>query len=490
MANLVPDFSGIQTNTSGALRNLLDANRAVTESYMAPVDRLERYAKEAEAKRILDEDRAFRLEDRALRLEDRNIAMKDKELAKQKEANTADALNLIQNKDMFVKNKIDNEINLARAGIENLSGQEKIDAQNQLDNYIKSGTGLSGNQWISNTSNATNVDANVLYSARLNAEKLANDRADRAEDLKWKEKEYNLNLMKAQMSGEPKYKGQVYTDPKTGAFVTTRSAAEERALAEAGWMFGKNPNAGKEMSGVSGGGLKEEKDYTSGYKKLEERVLDYGSIDDSTALDNLQMLKMFKINPNDVESMITKIEANTAFDKTLNYNDMNKYGHQIKSSDGKLLPLGDAVRLAKEEGYITVLEKGKPVLYKPTENKAIEEKLKEVEKPLPKSTENISQKDIAPARKTEDEVLNDIRSKIAKTINDRKLSDIDYYGEGTGPSVPSIRNELLAKKENESKIKDEYESLNSKFKNDVSYDDYISNKSIYDKLYNLDYKNK
>ena len=64
MANLVPDFSGIQANTSGALRNLLDANRAVTESYMAPVDRLERYAKEAEAKRILDEDRAFKLEDR------------------------------------------------------------------------------------------------------------------------------------------------------------------------------------------------------------------------------------------------------------------------------------------------------------------------------------------------------------------------------------------------------------------------------------------
>lgn len=64
MANLVPDFGGIQTNTYGALRNLLDANRAVTESYMAPVDRLERYAKEAEAKRILDEDRAFKFEDR------------------------------------------------------------------------------------------------------------------------------------------------------------------------------------------------------------------------------------------------------------------------------------------------------------------------------------------------------------------------------------------------------------------------------------------
>ena len=64
MSNLVPDFSGIQANTSSALRNLLDANRAVTESYMAPVDRLERYAKEAEAKRILDEDRAFKLEDR------------------------------------------------------------------------------------------------------------------------------------------------------------------------------------------------------------------------------------------------------------------------------------------------------------------------------------------------------------------------------------------------------------------------------------------
>lgn len=83
MASLVPDFSGVETNTSGALRNLLDANRAVTESYMAPVDRLERYAKESEAKRILDEDRAFKLEDRlySRAIDERNykIAKEDRD---------------------------------------------------------------------------------------------------------------------------------------------------------------------------------------------------------------------------------------------------------------------------------------------------------------------------------------------------------------------------------------------------------------------------
>lgn len=62
MANLVPDFSGIQANTSGALRNLLDANRAVTESYMAPVDRLERYAKEAELRDRLEKEDVLKAE--------------------------------------------------------------------------------------------------------------------------------------------------------------------------------------------------------------------------------------------------------------------------------------------------------------------------------------------------------------------------------------------------------------------------------------------
>lgn len=83
MSSLVPNFSGTEANTSGALRNLLDANRAVTESYKDPVDRLERYAKEAEAKRILDEDRAFKLEDRlySRAIDERNykIAQEDRD---------------------------------------------------------------------------------------------------------------------------------------------------------------------------------------------------------------------------------------------------------------------------------------------------------------------------------------------------------------------------------------------------------------------------
>ncbi len=400
---------------------------------------------------------------------DENIARAEAEKnnLRLKEANTADALNALENKDMFIANKIAGEKKAAYDSLNNLEGQEKIDTKNQLDIYFAGqGAVESGKNWLNNAQTNTNVDAGTLYSARLNKEKLANDRADRAEDLRWKEKEYNLNLMKTRMSGEPKYKGQVYTDPKTGSFVTTRSPEEERVLAQNGWSFGKNPNAGKTDS-TTGAKKDGDKDYTSGYKKLEEKVLDYGSFDDSTALENLEMLKMLKINPNDVDSMITKIEANTAFDKTLNYKDMNKYGPQIKSSDGKLLPLGDGIELIKKEGYITVFENGKPVLYKPTETKAIEEKLKEQEK-TSKAPEGISQKDIAPVKKTEDEVL-----------NDRFISGVPQELI-TGNRTPAIKKV--------DQIAESYNSKSDAFKRDVSESEYRKNKQAYDNLYELRYK--
>lgn len=401
---------------------------------------------------------------------DENIARAEAEKnnLRLKEANTADALNALENKDMFIANKIAGEKKAAYDSLNNLEGQEKIDTKNQLDAYF-AGQGAieSGKNWLNNAQTNTNVDAGTLYNARLNKEKLANDRADRAEDLRWKEKEYNLNLMKTRMSGEPKYKGQVYTDPKTGSFVTTRSPEEERVLAQNGWSFGKNPNAGKTDS-TTGAKKDGDKDYTSGYKKLEEKVLDYGSYDDSTALENLEMLKMLKINPNDVDSMITKIEANTAFDKTLNYKDMNKYGPQIKSSDGKLLPLGDGIELIKKEGYITVFENGKPVLYKPTETKAIEEKLKEVDK-TSKAPDGISQKDITPVRKTEDEVL-----------NDRFISGV--------PQELITGNRILSDVKKVDPIIESYNSKSDAFKRDVSASQYKNNQSVYDRLYEARYK--
>ena len=473
--SLIPDVGNVSINTTGALNNLMKAYDNFGTAIAAPGDRITKLADKQELRDRLEKEDALRAEALAYsrgrdsltdKRYDDTIARADaeKNYLKQKEASTADALNLLENRDAFIGNKISGEVNAARAGIANLEGQDKIDAQNQLDEYLKTGTGLSGQQWASNASNATNVDANALYNARLNKEKLANDRLDRAEDIRWKEKEYNLNLMKARMSGEPKYKGQVYTDPKTGSFVTTRSPEEERVLAQSGWSFGKNPNAGKNGTGIDG--AKGDKDYSAGYKKLEERVLDYGSFDDSEALDNISMLKMFKINPNDVESMMTKIEANTAFDKTLNYKDMNKYGPQIKSSDGKLLPLGDAIKLAKEEGYVTVFENGKPVLYKPAETKAIEEKIKEVEK-TSKAPDEVSQKDVVSGN---DEVNN---------INNRFISGVPQELI-TGNRTSSVK-----------KIDPIVESYNSKsdaFKRDVSESEYKNNKVLYDRLYETRYK--
>lgn len=490
--SLVPDVGNVSINTTGALNNLMKAYDNFGTALALPGDRMTKLADKQELRDRLEKEDALKAE--ALAYSRSRDALTDKRydetLAKAeaeknflrlKEANTADALNALENKDMFIANKIAGEKKAAYDSLNNLEGQEKIDTKNQLDTYF-SGQGAieSGKNWLNNALTNTNVDAGTLYNARLNKEKLANDRADRAEDLKWKEKEYNLNLMKIRMSGEPKYKGQVYTDPKTGSFVTTRSANEEQVLAQNGWTFGKNPNAGKTDS-TTGAKKDADKDYSAGYKKLEEKVFDYGSFDDSTALENLEMLKMLKINPNDVDSMITQIEANTAFDKTLNYNDMNKYGPQIKSSDGKLLPLGDGIELIKKEGYITVFENGKPVLYKPTETKAIEEKLKEVEK-TSKAPDYSVKSDI-----------DKLRSEIAVKKQEKIDSFTPYVG---GVGVPYDKDKaieqqkiLLAKKEGEDKIKKEYESLNSKFKNDVSLDDYISNPR-YKQLYDLDYKNK
>lgn len=476
--SLVPDVGNVSINTTGALNNLMKAYDNFGAAIASPGDRMTKLADKQELRDRLEKEDALRAEALAYsrgrdelqdkRYEDQqNIAKEERDYLRLKEANTADALNALENKDMFIANKIAGEKKAAYDSLNNLEGQEKIDTKNQLDIYFAGqGAKDSGNQWYNNAVTNTNVDANVLYNARLNKEKLANDRADRAEDLRWKEKEYNLNLMKAKLSREPKYKGQVYTDPKTGSFVTTRSQEEERVLAQNGWSFGKNPNAGKNDS-TTGAKKDADKDYSAGYKKLEEKVLDYGSFDDSTALENLEMLKMLKINPNDVDSMITQIEANTAFDKTLNYKDMNKYGPKIKSSDGKLLPLGDGIELIKKEGYITVFENGKPVLYKPTETKAIEEKLKEVEK-TSKAPEGVMQKDIAIPKKIEDNIL-----------NDRFISGVPQELI-TGNRTPNVK-----------KVDPIIESYNSKsdaFKRDVSESEYRKNKQSYDNLYELRYK--
>jgi hypothetical protein len=464
MAYELPTLSNVNTSPRFNNRDFIESGKMIQESLRSVRDReIENQAykdREEALERAKEEDEFNR--NRLINAD--KIAQEDRQYKLTKEANTADALNLLYNRDAFIENKISGEINAARAGIANLEGQDKIDAQNQLDEYIRTGTELSGKQWESNALNASNVDAGALISARLNKEKLENDRKDRAEDLRWKEKEYNLSLAKARMSGEPKYKGQVYTDPNTGAFVTTRSPEEERVLAQSGWSFGRNPNAGKTTG--TGGTTEKEKDYSAGYKKLEERVSDYGAFDNSTAIENLEMLKMFKINPNDVESMLTKIEANTLFDKTLRYKDMNEYGPKIKSSDGKLLPLGDALQLAKKEGYITVLENGKPVLYKPNEIKAIEEKTKEVEKPS-KAPEGISQKDIA------------VKNDEGISINNRFISGVpqELITGNRSPSVKKV-----------DPVDESYALKSDAFKRDVSESEYRKNKQAYDNLYELRYK--
>ena len=56
------------------------------------------------------------------------------------------------------------------------------------------------------------------------------------------------------------------------------------------------------------------------------------------------------------------------------------------------------------------------------------------------------------------------------------------------PVIPSIRNKIAEDEKKLDNIKKEYESLSSKFKNDVSFEKYKNNKNIYDALYSSDYK--
>ncbi len=82
--------------------------------------------------------------------------------------------------------------------------------------------------------------------------------------------------------------------------------------------------------------------------------------------------------------------------------------------------------------------------------------------------ESVSQKDIAPVKKTEDEVL-----------SDRFISGVPQELI-TGNRTPSIK-----------KVDQNAESYNSKsdaFKRDVSESEYRKNKQAYDNLYELRYK--
>ena len=85
-----------------------------------------------------------------------------------------------------------------------------------------------------------------------------------------------------------------------------------------------------------------------------------------------------------------------------------------------------------------------------------------------------------------EEEINKRRQEILSKKEEDKKDNL--YFPDFKPVVPSIRNKIAEDEKKLDNIKKEYESLSSKFKNDVSFDKYSKNKNIYDALYSSDYK--
>ena len=85
-----------------------------------------------------------------------------------------------------------------------------------------------------------------------------------------------------------------------------------------------------------------------------------------------------------------------------------------------------------------------------------------------------------------EEEINKRRQEILSKKEDEKKDNL--YFPDFKPVIPSIRNKIAEDEKKLDNIKKEYESLSSKFKNDVSFEKYSKNKNIYDALYSSDYK--
>lgn len=85
-----------------------------------------------------------------------------------------------------------------------------------------------------------------------------------------------------------------------------------------------------------------------------------------------------------------------------------------------------------------------------------------------------------------EEEINKRRQEILSKKEEDKKDNL--YFPDFKPVIPSIRNKIAEDEKKLDNIKKEYESLSSKFKNDVSFEKYSKNKNIYDALYSSDYK--
>ena len=189
--SLIPDVGNVSTNTTGALNNLMKAYDNFGTALAAPGDYLTKLADKQELRDRLEKEDALKAEALAYsrgrdelqdKRYDENLARVEAEKndLKQKEANTAALLFANRDKDAFIASKINAEKQAAYDGLNNLTGQEAIDAKNQLDAYFAGqGAKDSGKQWLENAQSATNIDAIKVEQTLFDQKKLQEEMAQR-----------------------------------------------------------------------------------------------------------------------------------------------------------------------------------------------------------------------------------------------------------------------------------------------------------------------
>lgn len=167
MASLIPD-TNYTPNTTAASNAYVAAQSAFSDALMKPVGLLSKmytdeYDRKMAADKLALEQKRWditnaRAEDQAAREKDKY----NRELLK--ETATSEAMQATLDPNRYSQGKILGEQRAAEAGIANLSPEEQVVARQQIAaNYDPK---LSGQQWLTGATSATNVDQGKLFDTK------------------------------------------------------------------------------------------------------------------------------------------------------------------------------------------------------------------------------------------------------------------------------------------------------------------------------------
>ena len=167
MASLVPD-TNYTPNTTAASNAYVAAQNSFGEALMKPVGLLSKmytdeYERKLQADKMAQEQKRWditnaRAEEQANRERDKY----GREILK--EAATSEAMQATLDPSKFTQGKVLGEQQAAEAGIANLSPEEQVTARQQM--AASYDPKLSGQQWLTGATSATNVDQGKLFDTK------------------------------------------------------------------------------------------------------------------------------------------------------------------------------------------------------------------------------------------------------------------------------------------------------------------------------------